>query len=61
MTTRRPIPEAELVLANARAELRIARRWLTSSLEAHRRVGISQLDQIIDGIAAVLDGPREGT
>lgn len=52
--TRPPIPEAELVIASAIADLRVAQRWLRSSLSVHREVGLDQLATIIDGLDAAL-------
>ncbi len=46
------IPDADLVIASAVADLKVAQRWLRSSLNVHRDVGLDQLATIIDGLDA---------
>lgn len=46
------IPDADLVIWSAVADLKVAQRWLRSSLSVHRDVGLAQLSTIIDGLDA---------
>ena len=46
------IPDADLVIWSAVADLKVAQRWLRSSLSVHRDVGLDQLATIIDGLDA---------
>lgn len=58
MTTR-PVPDAELVIANAAAELRLALDWLDSPGHGHPQRGVELVEQIVAGLEAVLaEGDR---